>query len=71
MLFGQLAEIAGDSLTVDNPGDTNSLIAVLQSTYPALADMQYIIAVNKEVVSANTILKNGSVIAIMPPFSGG
>jgi molybdopterin synthase sulfur carrier subunit len=40
-------------------------------TIPALAGMKYIIAVDKQVIIKNTILNNNSVVALLPPFSGG
>jgi molybdopterin synthase sulfur carrier subunit len=39
--------------------------------YPSLADAKYLIAVDKQTVTGNTILKEGSMIALLPPFSGG
>lgn len=71
ILFGQLADIAGKSVFVDDVSDTDSLINVLHKTYPALAESKYLIAVNKEIVTSNTLLNEKNVVALLPPFSGG
>jgi sulfur-carrier protein len=71
ILFGQLADIAGSTVFVNDVADTNSLINTLHNTYPVLAEAKYVIAVNKQVVTSNTLLNENSVVALLPPFSGG
>ena len=71
ILFGKLADIAGSSVSVDNVTDTNSLINALHKNYPALSNTKYVIAVDKQVINGNTILKKDSLVALLPPFSGG
>ena len=71
ILFGQLADIAGNSVSVDNVADTDSLINKLHASYPALAETKYAIAVNKQVITSNTSLNEYTVVALLPPFSGG
>lgn len=71
ILFGQLADIAGNSVFVNNVTDTDSLIIALHTDYPALAGAKYAIAVNKRVITSNTFLDENSVVALLPPFSGG
>jgi len=72
MIFGQLTDIINSStLTLADIADTNSLVNELNKLYPALADSKYIMAVNKQTVIANTILKEDSTVALLPPFSGG
>ena len=71
ILFGKLADIAGNSVAVSDVADTDSLVDALHKNYPALAQAKYIIAVDKQVIKGNTILKNNSVVALLPPFSGG
>lgn len=71
ILFGHLADIAGNFVSVENASDTDSLVKELQKNYPALADAKFVIAVDKKVVNENTILNNDSVVALLPPFSGG
>ena len=71
ILFGRLADIAGNSVAVDDVSDTDNLVKTLQKNYPVLAGTKYIIAVDKQVIKENTILNNNSVVALLPPFSGG
>ena len=71
IIFGQLTEIIGNSLSIDEVPDTDSLVKSLHERYPALADIKYVIAVNKQVVTKNTILSNKSTVVLLPPFSGG
>jgi molybdopterin converting factor small subunit len=72
MIFGQLTDIINNStLILTDIADTNSLVNELNKLYPALADSKYIMAVNKQTVITNTILKEDSIIALLPPFSGG
>ena len=73
MIFGQLTDIINSNELTLNTGivDTNSLVSELNKRYPALAGTKYIMAVNKQTVRANTILKEDSIVALLPPFSGG
>ena len=72
IIFGQLTDIINDNeLTLTGIDDTNSLISELNKRYPALADNKYMMAVNKQTVTANTVLKEDSIVALLPPFSGG
>ncbi len=70
-MFGRLADIAGNSVSINDVADTDSLVNSLHKKYPALADAKYVIAVNKKVIKENTILNNDSIVALLPPFSGG
>ena len=71
ILFGKLAEIAGSSVSIDNVTDTDGLINVLHKNYPALSNIKYVIAVDKQVIKENTALSRKSTVALLPPFSGG
>jgi molybdopterin converting factor small subunit len=71
ILFGKLADIAGNSVSVTNVADTDRLVDALHKDYPALANTKYVIAVDKQVIKENTILNNNSTVALLPPFSGG
>jgi len=71
IIFGQLTDIAGSSLTLENVADTNHLVKELHILYPDLADAKYVIAVDKKVANENTTLTENSVVALLPPFSGG
>ncbi len=72
IIFGQLTDIIKSSrLTLNDVADTNSLLSELHKLYPSLADAKYMMAVDKQTVIGNTILKEGSIVALLPPFSGG
>jgi len=71
ILFGKLAEIAGPSVSVKEVADTDSLIEALHKEFPALASTKYLIAVDKQVIKENTGLNKKSIVALLPPFSGG
>jgi molybdopterin converting factor small subunit len=71
IVFGQLADITGSSLSLDNVADTDSLMQELNKLYPALAEKKYAVAVDKQVVNKNISLTSDNTVAILPPFSGG
>jgi molybdopterin synthase sulfur carrier subunit len=70
-LYGQLTDIAGKSLTLETVRDTDALKELLHRKYPALQGIEYQIAVNKQLIHHNTELPEGSIVALLPPFSGG
>lgn len=72
IVFGSLTEIfRTGSLRVKNAADTRELIHELTKQYPELAGVRYTMAVDRKTVSENTVLQEGSVVALLPPFSGG
>lgn len=72
IVFGQLTDIINSSeFALDNIRDTDSVVEELNNRYPALVSAKYMIAVDKQTVTENTILKEGSTVALLPPFSGG
>ena len=71
-IFGQLTDIIKtNTLTLTGTTDTKSLVDELKKQYPALGLAKYILAVDKQTVTQNTVLKDGSIVALLPPFSGG
>lgn len=71
IIFGQLCEILGDKLVLDNIMDTNQLVKELNKRYPEIATSDYVVAVNKKLIINNTVLTDNSTVALLPPFSGG
>jgi len=72
MIFGQLTDIVNShELTLTGISDTNSLVRELNNRYPLLAGSRYVMAVNKQTITANTVLNDDSTVALLPPFSGG
>jgi molybdopterin converting factor small subunit len=71
-LFGQLTDITGSSsIAVESVQDTDALVQAVNTLYPAMAGVKYIVAVNKKAVNSNTIINETSDLAFLPPFSGG
>ena len=72
LIFGQLTDIIGLSeIHVNDVSDRDELVKMLNQQYPELADSKYAIAVDKKVISQNTAFADNSIIALLPPFSGG
>jgi len=71
IIFGQLCEVLGENLIMDNIVDKESLQQALQQKFPELANYKYVMAVDKKQVTANTVLSEDCTVALLPPFSGG
>ncbi len=71
IIFGQLCEVLGEKLVMENIADTESLQQTLHKKFPALVNYKYVIAVNKKQVITNTALNEDCIVALLPPFSGG
>ena len=72
MFFGQLADGTGvSSVMIEEVANTDMLINLMKMRYPSLASSTYMVAVNNTMVTENTIIRPGSKVAFMPPFSGG
>ena len=72
LLFGQVADLLNtSSVAIDVEGDTKALHDALLEQFPQLANARYTMAVNKKTISVNTKLTEGSIVALLPPFSGG
>lgn len=73
LAFGQTAEATGSpQFTLSEPvQDTNHLKSLLEQRFPALADMQYALALNTRLITQNTPITPPATVALLPPFSGG
>jgi len=72
LIFGQLTDIIGLSeLHLNDVSDRDELVRALNEQFPELADSKYAMALDKKVISQNTQFADNSVIALLPPFSGG
>ncbi len=72
LLFGSLVDVIGKSeITMEHLTDVESLKSTLMAQYPKLSNQKFVIAINKQVVKDNVILKADDTIALLPPFSGG
>lgn len=71
IIFGQLTDITGNSVSLHDVTDTDNLVKTMNQLYPGLADKKYLVAVDKKIISENSLLKENSTVALLPPFSGG
>jgi molybdopterin converting factor small subunit len=72
LAFGMLNGILPEEITFQNEGiDLELVKAYLMKNHPSITQFSYSVAVNHAIVNQNVELKNGDVIALMPPFSGG
>ncbi|MGF7231994.1 MoaD/ThiS family protein [Arachidicoccus sp.] len=72
LLFGQTAAIMkNEQVVINDIKDTDALRNYLLKQYPSLASINYAIAVDEQIITTNTLLKEKYTVAILPPFSGG
>ncbi len=72
LAFGQIAELTGKhSWYIKNIPNTASLRKSLETEFPAMAKISYVISVNKKIIKENTVLTQNCTVALLPPFSGG
>jgi len=72
LFFGMLSEVAGkQEMILNNIGDSETLQNHLISLIPDLKDYTFRMAINREFINRNHTLKDGDVVAMMPPFAGG
>lgn len=72
LFFGQAADkVHRNELTTSGVKSSEELNVFLKKSYPSLQDFQYRLAVNHIIITENIKLKDGDVIALLPPFSGG
>ncbi len=72
LAFGQIADITGQAnWQLQDIMDTDALIQLLYSQYPALKETEFSLAVNKKLIHSNCVLQQEDTVALLPPFSGG
>lgn len=72
LFFGQLTDITGtDQLVLAQVATTTQLEQELLLRYPALASVPFTLALDHQLVTQEQLLTQESVVACMPPFSGG
>ncbi|MCL7749539.1 molybdopterin converting factor subunit 1 [Halalkalibacter alkaliphilus] len=73
LLFAELQEEAGtDQVEVDKAGVTvNEVKSWLQKQYNLTTLENTMIAINESYADENEVVKDGDVIAFIPPVSGG
>lgn len=70
-LYGQLKQIAGVSELSTEAADTDALIREIAARFPMTEKLNYLIAVDRNIVQTNTAIKTGQELALLPPYSGG
>jgi sulfur-carrier protein len=72
LFFGVLAEVSGTSIKhyqdVRSIGDLKLRI---QDDFPEIVHYVFRISLNNEITDYDLVLKDGDVVALMPPFAGG
>jgi molybdopterin synthase sulfur carrier subunit len=72
LFFGILGEAAEkQEIILNDIKDSETLQNQLKSLIPGLKDYTYRLAINQEFIDGNCTLKEGDVVAVMPPFAGG
>lgn len=70
--FGMLAEkLPQQEFEFPYQKNSQELLKALGKKFPVLEDLRFSLAVDKQVVQGNIILKGNEEIALLPPFSGG
>ena len=70
-LFGQLKQIAGVSELMTDARDTDGLVKEINLRFPGAENLNYLIAVNRNIIQVNTSIEEGQELALLPQFSGG
>jgi molybdopterin synthase sulfur carrier subunit len=63
--------VGAEKIDIDEMHDTEALQRCLAEKFPELKNKTYRIAINKTLIQNKTLLNDGDVIALLPPFSGG
>jgi molybdopterin converting factor small subunit len=72
LAFGKIADIAAArAWKMEGVNSTADVRRQLEEIYPGMRGLNYLVAVNKEIVTVDTPLHEGAEVALMPPFSGG
>ena len=70
--FGQIVDLTGrQSWKISDIKTTDELMRKLAEQFPLLPKINFIMAVNKNVIFKNTELNPNDTVALLPPYSGG
>jgi molybdopterin converting factor small subunit len=70
--FGQLTDIVKtEKVLMEGVSDTDMVMKKMLEMFPELTSSTFKLALNNKLVIENTAVAENSVIAFMPPFSGG
>lgn len=72
LAFGKIADVLRQpALDFSGPKTVAELRERLETEYPDLKSLRYLIAVNKQIAEEQTTLAENAEVALLPPFSGG
>jgi len=72
LFFGILQEASGkQEMILNGINDSDTLQNQLKSLIPGLKDFTFRLAINEEFIDSNCTLKEGDIVAVIPPFAGG
>lgn len=70
--FGQLTDLTkSEVIFLEDLSDTEQVKKRVLELYPALATTSFMMALNNTMIKEKMNIDSNSVIAFMPPFSGG
>ena len=71
IVFGQLRDMLGDQFELDDVQDIDEVKSRLHEIYPEMIENNYLVAIDKKLVTGNLRLNDNSTVAILSAFSGG
>ena len=72
LFFGVLTDVTGThEVALEPVADVAALKAAVTAQFPGVAEYQFNVAVNQEIIHENAPIKDGDEVAFMPPYSGG
>ena len=72
LFFGVLAEVSGTSFKhYQDVGSIGDLKLRIQDDFPEIVHYVFRISLNNAITDNDLVLKDGDVVALMPPFAGG
>lgn len=72
LLFGKISDLTGhQEILLHGVENTRDIRNRMEEMYPDLRGMNYMMAVDKKLISGDVKLQNDSEVALLPPFSGG
>ena len=70
--FGPIVDLTGSQTwKISGIENTDELMRKLAEQFPSLPKINFIIAVNKNIIFKNTELNPNDTVALLPPYSGG
>lgn len=74
--FAQARELAGakeEQLEISGSSDVRTAVSKIIEIHPRLIEMERLlrVIVNGRMINENILLKNGDVVALLPPIAGG